>query len=1389
MSGSAVLPNGNAKASTSTAHLTNTSSVRQRYERTPSSTQRSGSTHHRMKRRVSDKGKSKERDWGRSKRAWVREGFRMFGEHCARNQIRTLLIDCLVMTNLFYPALSIYLQKKFPPLHPPSPPAHNTHLIPLHDQSQPFRRLRKEHPLSLLSTPVLDSFFPYPPPLLPRLTWAGWWGRDTGQLEDDKGWHASRVRDVDTLPDAEDEIRLMRVGWADVGDVLDGDSDYAEKSWAERDHLLLRLVSETAEGWAANFPTTGESCVRQMGNDPKDQASRERCYILSPRAGPEPIMPLATFSEEASQNTTYEEAHTPNGWLQDTSNVYHSLAAIFRVPSSSRATFEDRWASQIEQIAARVQGEVFVEANGLRGAAMDYSGDWLVSYRSQPGAQSLAPEPSQLATISPNPPFLVLLLYLVLFVALASQISNASKVHSRFGLAFTGIVQVCCSAVMSISVLALLGWNGWGTSQAQPSLPTWVLPFVIVVVGVENMSTLTKAVFSVPFTYSVPVRIGLALSKVGTTITITSLTDLLVLGVVWLCIGLAPVREFCLFAAVVIITDWFMLHTFFLTVLSIDAQRLELADVLSSTGGVTTPAVQEDSDAEKERYPKGFSWERLLRARTAKSGSLLVLLVTVVIIYYMTERESPISQLPASLYGYTPSQSSIPKQSTVARPSPFSTHHADIASLSPNERLWRSLNPSNWPSVRVIAPPASIVILPRPGHHMQPSDIRKLSLPTSRLVLPRLKPLFYLFKVVVLPQAVTAAALYALLLYLLKDSELLDAQRNKLGRSGGPPESESEAVSNLPPTSTRSLEVHMLPCSHEADVDLIASSADGRVTVSVAVDNTICLWRFGDVGSGSGTREPLNVSKDAGNDRVIAVTINEEGSHIAASLESGSIPLWEVPDDGKAIALLPRQVDVSCAEITAISFVAFEPHREIIEDPFSTPSASSSLEKTAPSLMIGLNDGNVVCLASDGSQRTIIPPAGRGSRVFFMSQPERIVVGSSLGSAVYQRPTSRPLTPALSTISEGNSLEQAEWTSIDLSSPATSGDRITSVTQHSLSTRDGTLDLLALGYKSGTVEVYDAFGTPLVTIGQSQTFEGIKGVGIASSATKCAGCGTTSNEGFLIVSSTANHVHLDRVLPKSAVFCRCTPTRRGSSLEETTTTPTKASPTRGLVVPPSSARALSPGSSPRKSPSLLPPISNGEFPLSSHGGARRLSNMHRDDDNRARPPSPLEVPNGLSPSVSGGPVSDGDWEVHPLGAVLSPSSIGCWVVLNDRLVGMRRVAGAIDDSGWQVWTIDLACPWNGTTLIVDSAPFAALAMRTARQITSPSSGLSIRERRNERLLSLDGRAAFPSHSGSFSVPTHPGLAYVDVRPFYTSREEGSREESTMEPRRCKGSVK
>ena len=287
------------------------------------------------------------------------------------------------MTNLFYPALAVYLQKIFPPLHPPSPPSHNTHRIPAQGKDGPSRRVQKEHPLSLLSTPVLDSFFPYPPPLVPRLTWAGWWGRDTGQ-NPQEGWRATRVAATEEeAGEGGDELRIMRVGWADVGDVLDREVEAEHRAWAERDHVLLRLVRDMAEEWEVTHQVTGASCIRELvpaSGESQNARQTGLCQIISPHPGPEydHITSLAHLTTSAVNGTEALES-VPIGWAPNAGNVYHSVAALFRVPRSSSMVFEDIWLEAMNGLTKEVEGEVFVEAQGSQGGAGDQTGKWLLS--------------------------------------------------------------------------------------------------------------------------------------------------------------------------------------------------------------------------------------------------------------------------------------------------------------------------------------------------------------------------------------------------------------------------------------------------------------------------------------------------------------------------------------------------------------------------------------------------------------------------------------------------------------------------------------------------------------------------------------------------------------------------------------------------------------------------------------------------------------------------------------------------------------------------------------------------------------------------------------------------------------------------------------------------
>ncbi len=152
----------------------------------------------------------------------------------------------------------------------------------------------------------------------------------------------------------------------------------------------------------------------------------------------------------------------------------------------------------------------------------------------------------------------------------------------------------------------------------------------------------TRAVHSIPVSASVPDRIGLGLAKVGPRLFMTSVTDILILATVGFAINLRPVREFCTFACVLIFVDWWMLHTFFLTVLSIDCQRLELADLLqqgtksqvrkaAENGAVIPNDKDVDISTTPSRPPRktattkakfGRLWGLIRRARSARIGSL-----------------------------------------------------------------------------------------------------------------------------------------------------------------------------------------------------------------------------------------------------------------------------------------------------------------------------------------------------------------------------------------------------------------------------------------------------------------------------------------------------------------------------------------------------------------------------------------------------------------------------------------------------------------------------------------------------------------------------------------------------------------------------------------------
>lgn len=825
--------------------------------------------------------------------------------------------------------------------------------------------------------------------------------------------------------------------------------------------------------------------------------------------------------------------------------------------------------------------------------------------------------------------------------------------------------------------------------------------------------------------------------------------------------------------------------------------------MLASNGGLSsTEAQRREDEAAKRRASRKsnrFSWRTVLRGRTIKSGSLILMLTCVGVLYYYTERGRSISSNAVNFYGYTPTTTSSAAASS--RPTSHPGTALNLNKLSASQMLWQALNPAGLPSVRVNMPPSSIFVFPQTGHSMLPADIRKLEIPYWNLVCSRIRPLLQFARAVIVPQASTALALYILLLFLLKDSDLLATQRSRLGRNrlglgeNQASDEESDDGGSNNKTSKAALaacvSVHMLPASHEMDVDVIATSKDGRLAVSVGVDDSICIWRFADDERSSGTREMVSSSDLKEGDPIVSAAVADDGECVAIATRSGAVQLWSTAGDSKTTSLGVCQVGCSGGRVTGM---VFDNSRDGIDDPFTaSPQGSQGRPLGQPQLLVALSNGAVRTCA--------------GNRVVDIISATN--AGSNAPSRVDLFATDTGPMALVSTV-EGVTLwekKHGEWISAPLASSSDAADRVTAVGRGRVEWHEQLTEIVVIGRRSGRVEVFDSDGEAVAVL--TQAIDTIRNVTVAAPfVTRCTTCDSHSADGFFVIASTSTHTYIDRVLSRRGVpFCRCPPPRRPSVLEDTLNNlglgvHSLAARSDGVVVPPLgfALRNVSGGlsahqsnnASPMKMSSLQPP-SNGDFPVSSHG-ARRLSGF-RDSLEDKRPPSPLDRQTSFTAlsSLSMSAVVDdpspttrspwADVEVVPLGAILARD--GGWQVLDDNsLVGVRRAGSGIDDSQWELWAVDLSAAWNGVSLIVDLASLDILERQTQTPTAprhtgthlappggppSPTDGeMSMRARRTERMLSLNGRASFPSSVGSFSVPTHQPLGYVAVRPIRAS---------------------
>ncbi|KAF8810091.1 sterol regulatory element binding protein cleavage-activating protein [Phlegmacium glaucopus] len=831
--------------------------------------------------------------------------FLQFGLHCATHQIRVILISCIVITSLFYPALDVYTSSK---------------------NSSPA---------------ILDKFISTntvtgitTPNDLVNL----WSGHDTLHIHEDPIIHA-QCREGHAL-------RVERI--LIQSPLVDDDRALNHRillSTLHLEELLEDLVS-----------TADTPCLKGPNG---------RCFVISPLAfwayNKDALLSdvniLDTLSNPDNNISVAGVPITPHMVLAGRGSYEHSgasnrldyatfLTLTYFFPNSACWASEPQhawWVQTVKNVVAQ-NAEVIVQLPEASLIALEYDLHLSEGWSAISACLYLA--------------------YIGFFAYVAWSVRRMNTVHSRLGVTFTALVEIAVSTITSLSVCALVGFK-------ITMVPWELLPIVIAFVGAENMFNLVDAVGKTSVTLSVKQRIAEGLSRAGTSNTLKVVSYNAILGIIAF-FAVGAVRQFCSFAIVVLVAHWFLAHTFFMAVLSIDIARLELEELLRHDTSLVPSVPTVPNDGQNSKQPRS-RWQKLivatqtlLKGRAATNISLLMLLAVAATLYYTTYTAST----------STPNPNLIKPVGAVSRSKGRPSF--DVSSTA--QQIWKIMNPAQTPLLHLrVEMPTTITFHPD-GESTTP----KLAMQSSYRSRRTFKFVLWVLTIMVLPIAATTSALWGLLIYLLKNTELLEAQRNC-------PEAEASAKAQ---DDEKSLEGQIsfstLPRAFASDVELIAASKDGRVIVSVGLHNEITIWN---------AETKKHIAIDATNvllgmastsscaaSTVMCVTVDDRGRHFAVGTGSGLIAVWSIDPPTGIVELLPTlSLENSSRGVTEIYFIPSIPFR-LKKAPGRTRSTSEPDGTSEGAILLATYESGVATRWS----------VSDSTLSYFVPSREAVVIRSSL---------------------------------------------------------------------------------------------------------------------------------------------------------------------------------------------------------------------------------------------------------------------------------------------------------------------------------------------------------------------------------------------------------
>lgn len=170
--------------------------------------------------------------------------------------------------------------------------------------------------------------------------------------------------------------------------------------------------------------------------------------------------------------------------------------------------------------------------------------------------------------------------FLILFAYVYFSVRKMDVFKSRLVLASCAVMTVLSSLLMTLGLCFFFGLTSSMQSRG-------VLPYLIILFGLENVLVITKSVVSTDEKFDVKIRIAQGLNKEGWSISKTLLTEITILTI-GLITFVPVIQEFCIFAIVGLISDFFMQMLLFCTILAMNIRRVDFSSMSKQSSSASS---------------------------------------------------------------------------------------------------------------------------------------------------------------------------------------------------------------------------------------------------------------------------------------------------------------------------------------------------------------------------------------------------------------------------------------------------------------------------------------------------------------------------------------------------------------------------------------------------------------------------------------------------------------------------------------------------------------------------------------------------------------------------------------------------------------------------------